>query len=179
LLLEINHFISGFYFQTFTLKNSLMLAVNRRCITLSQLAATLLTMGIIMALMSTTEADTNKRLPLCPNSPNCISSQAHDTDHYIAPFTIIADANKAWSALANALANTRRTVVIRQTDEALHAEATSLIFRFVDDIDALLDEAAGVIHIRSASRIGYSDFGVNRKRIKKLQTQLQNQQVIK
>jgi uncharacterized protein (DUF1499 family) len=136
-------------------------------------------MGIIMALTSTTEADTNKRLPLCPKSPNCISSQAHDTDHYIAPFAILADANKAWSALAKTLANTKRTVVTQQTDETLHAEATSLIFRFVDDIDALLDEAAGVIHIRSASRIGYSDLGVNRKRIESLRTQLQNQQVIK
>lgn len=132
-----------------------------------------------MTLTHTAEADPEKRLPLCPKSPNCVSSQARDDDHRIPPFVIIDDPDKAWAALAKTLADTPRTVVTRHAADSLHAEAASLIFRFVDDIDAVLDREEGVIHIRSASRIGYSDLGVNRKRIETLRARLQNQRVIR
>jgi uncharacterized protein (DUF1499 family) len=61
-----------------------------------------------------------------------------------------------------------RTVVVTKTDQYLHAEVTSRIYRFVDDVEFYVDKQAGVIHCRSASRVGYSDFGVNRARIEQI-----------
>jgi uncharacterized protein (DUF1499 family) len=123
-------------------------------------------------------ADLAKKLPLCPNSPNCVSSQAIDTGHYIAPFKISGKTEEAWATLKQTLSKQSRTVIVDETEDTLHAEATSLVFRFVDDINAILDAEAGLIHIRSASRIGYGDFGVNRKRVEALRLQLQKAHVI-
>jgi uncharacterized protein (DUF1499 family) len=140
----------------------------------------LFTIGlIIMTLSSPAEAkETAKTLSSCPNSPNCVSSQAADGDHFIAPFKIKGKPEDAFAVLKNALTGQSRTVITEASDNTLHAEATSLIFRFVDDVDAILDKDAGVIHIRSASRVGYSDFGVNRKRVEGLRAILQQAGVI-
>lgn len=132
---------------------------------------------IIMTLSQTTQAS-EKQLPSCPSSPNCVSSQAPDADHFIAPFKIIVNAEEAWTALKKALISQSRTVITQSNDNALRAEATSLVFRFVDDVDAILDAEARLIHIRSASRVGYGDFGVNRRRIEALRAQLQQAHVI-
>ncbi|MGR8953040.1 MAG: DUF1499 domain-containing protein [Gammaproteobacteria bacterium] len=132
-----------------------------------------------MTLNSSAETkDAAPKLPLCPNSPNCVSSQATDADHFIAPFKIKGTPENAFAALKTALLRQSRTVITEATDTSLHAEATSLIFRFVDDVDALLDADAGVIHIRSASRVGYSDLGVNRRRVEALRAALQQAGVI-
>ncbi|TRX01023.1 DUF1499 domain-containing protein [Candidatus Methylobacter oryzae] len=132
---------------------------------------------IVMTLSQTTHAS-EKQLPPCPGSPNCVSSQAPDADHFIGPFKIITDVEQAWAALKKALISQSRTVITQASDNALHAEATSLVFRFVDDVDAILDAEAKLIHIRSASRVGYGDFGVNRRRIEALRAQLQQAHVI-
>jgi len=136
-----------------------------------------------MTLMTSTPAAaaaTEKKLPLCNNSPNCVSSQAKiaDKQHYIAPFEIKGDPEQAWAALKDAIIRQSRMVITHETHDALHAEATSLVFRFIDDINAILDADAQLIHIRSASRVGHSDFGVNRKRIEALRAQLQKAGVI-
>jgi uncharacterized protein (DUF1499 family) len=128
-----------------------------------------------MTLSSPTEA---KALPACPSSPNCVSSQAADSEHFIAPFKIKGKLENAFDALKKAVSEQSRTVITEASDNTLHAEATSLVFRFVDDIDAILDENAGLIHIRSASRVGYSDLGVNRRRMEKLRASLQQAGVI-
>jgi uncharacterized protein (DUF1499 family) len=135
---------------------------------------------IVMTLNSVTQAApaSERTLPVCPDSPNCVSSQAKDADHYIAPFKIIGNVNEAWSALKNALLSQSRTVITSDTGDTLHAKATSLVFRFVDDIDVMLDADTRLINIRSASRIGYGDFGVNRKRVEMLRSQLQQAHVI-
>ena len=132
---------------------------------------------IVMTLSTATQA-AEKKLAACPSSPNCVSSQAADEAHFIAPFKITGKAEQAWAALKNTLLSQSRTVITNTTDDTLHAEATSLVFRFVDDIDAILDADAGIIHIRSASRVGYGDFGVNRKRVETLRAQLQQAHVI-
>jgi uncharacterized protein (DUF1499 family) len=134
---------------------------------------------IAMTLSPTSEAaETSLKLAPCPNTPNCVSSQASDSDHYIAPFKIKGKAEDAWTALKQTLAGQKRTVIVEANNGSLHAEATSLVFRFVDDIHAILDADAKLIHIRSASRIGYSDLGVNRKRIEALRQQLQQAGVL-
>ncbi len=132
---------------------------------------------IVMTLSTVTQASA-KQLPPCPSSPNCVSSQATDADHAIAPFKIVGNIEEAWTALKKALISQSRTVITDETGDTLHAQATSLVFRFVDDIDAILDTDARLIHIRSASRTGYGDFGVNRKRVEMLRSQLQQAHVI-
>ncbi len=132
---------------------------------------------IVMTLSAATQAS-EKQLPPCPNSPNCVSSQAADDGHFIAPFKITGNVESAWAALKNALISQSRTVITDQTGVTLHAQTTSLVFRFVDDIDAILDADAKLIHIRSASRTGHGDFGVNRKRVEMLRAQLQQAHVI-
>jgi uncharacterized protein (DUF1499 family) len=121
---------------------------------------------------------TQKKLPPCQDTPNCVSSQTTSKKHYIAPFKISGDPTVAWQELRKAIIARDRMILTHETETTLHAEATSLVLRFVDDIDAIMDVSAGVIHIRSASRLGHSDFGVNRKRIEKLRTQLRNLHVL-
>jgi uncharacterized protein (DUF1499 family) len=135
----------------------------------------LLYLGLLaMSLATHSQAsEQSKKLPLCPNSPNCVSSQSSNAGHFIAPFKFTGQAEAAWDALKKELAGQSRTVITEATGDTLHAEATSLIFRFVDDIDAILDADAKLIHVRSASRVGYSDLGVNRRRIEALRKQLQ------
>ena len=123
-------------------------------------------------------AELVKKLPPCPESPNCVSSQASDAEHFVAPFKIIGKTEKAWVAMKQALRSQSRTVIVEETEDTLHAQATSRVFRFVDDIHVIIDADAGLMHIRSASRVGYGDFGVNRKRVEALRLQLQKAHVI-
>ena len=135
---------------------------------------------IFMTLSTANPANSasDKKLPACRDSPNCVSSQAQDAKHFIEPFKISGSPEAAWEALKEALNNQSRMVITHETDDTLHAEATSLVFGFVDDINVILDRDTNLIHIRSASRTGHSDFGVNRKRIEALRLQLQKAHVI-
>jgi uncharacterized protein (DUF1499 family) len=105
------------------------------------------------------------RLSSCPGSPNCVSSQAEDDAHRLAPLVFAGDPGGAWARLRAVLDPWPRTRVVTATDMYLHAECTSRVFRFVDDVEFLLDRDAKLIHVRSASRIGHSDLGVNRRRV--------------
>jgi uncharacterized protein (DUF1499 family) len=140
----------------------------------------LLYIGVIAMTLTTGQANpaSAKKLPLCPKSPNCVSSQSTDVDHFIAPFKITGNTEAAWAVLKKALLKQSRTVITEETGATLHAEATSLIFRFIDDIDAILDIDARLIHIRSASRTGYYDLGVNRKRVEALRLVMRKANVI-
>jgi uncharacterized protein (DUF1499 family) len=109
-------------------------------------------------------AQDGKLLP-CPSTPNCVSSQATDEAHRIAPLACSGAAADAMARLRAVVKAMPRTAVVTDTGTYLHVEYTSLIFRFVDDVEFLADAAAGVIHVRSASRLGTSDLGVNRKRV--------------
>jgi uncharacterized protein (DUF1499 family) len=135
---------------------------------------------ILIAMSMNTNANTpaKKKLPPCQDTPNCVSSHASDKKHYIAPFKISGDPETAWKELRKAILEHARMLITHETETTLHAEATSLVMHFVDDIDAILDAEAGLIHVRSASRIGHSDFGVNRKRLESLRTQLRKLHVL-
>ena len=124
------------------------------------------------------ESQAKKKLPPCEDTPNCVSSQAPDNAHYIVPFKISGDPKLAWQAFRKAIKTHVRMVITHETEDSLHAEATSLVLSFTDDIDAVLDVKTGFIHIRSASRLGHYDFGVNRKRIEALRAQLRKQHVL-
>ena len=135
---------------------------------------------IFMTLSTANQAasTSEKTLPPCRDSPNCVSSQAEDAKQFIEPFKISGSPEEAWQALKKAIDNHSRMVITHETADTLHAEATSLVFQFVDDINVVLDADMNLIHIRSASRTGHSDFGVNRKRIEALRLQLQKAHVI-
>ena len=105
------------------------------------------------------------RLASCPSSPNCVCSQDADPGHAIEPLRFDDDPEKAWLRLQQAVSSLPRTRLETVRDDYLHAECTSLLFRFVDDLECLLDRKARVIHVRSASRAGHSDLGVNRARV--------------
>jgi uncharacterized protein (DUF1499 family) len=100
----------------------------------------------------------------CPDSPNCVCSDGTG-DHAIAPFKFSGPPDQAWQAAKKALLSLPRTKIINETERTLRAESTSLIFRFVDDVEFELRAAQGIIAVRSASRVGYSDLGANRRRI--------------
>jgi uncharacterized protein (DUF1499 family) len=110
-------------------------------------------------------AATTKRLAPCPNSPNCVSSLAPDEAHRVDPIAFRGDPAMALAKLRTIIEGMPRAVITRQDEDSLHAEFTSWLLRFVDDVDVVVDPDAGVIHLRSASRVGYSDLGVNRKRV--------------
>ena len=121
--------------------------------------------GILLPVMHATAAD----LSPCPASPNCVSSRAAEGDsHYIAPLPISGAPAAALVRLKQALQQEPRTTVIREEGGYLHAEVRSFLFRFVDDVEFLLDADSQVIHVRSASRTGYSDLGVNRRRVERI-----------
>jgi uncharacterized protein (DUF1499 family) len=82
------------------------------------------------------------------------------------PYTGAREA--ARQRLLSVLRGMERTKVVAETEDSLHAECRSLIFRFVDDVEMVLDDKAKLIHFRSASRIGRSDYGVNRKRMEEI-----------
>ncbi len=119
----------------------------------------------------------NGQLAACPDSPNCVCSQANDALHQIAPIPFPGDSDAAMSAIESAVKSLPRTTIVSKSvsEGYLHAEARSRLFGFVDDVEFWFDEANHVIHVRSASRVGYSDLGVNRTRVESL-TQLLMQQ---
>lgn len=109
-------------------------------------------------------------LPPCPSSPNCVSSQAADAAHHVDPIPYSGGHLEAMRRLRSVIEAMPRARVTAADDLALHAEFTSRIFRFVDDVDCVIDPQAHVIAIRSASRLGYSDLGVNRKRVEAIRS---------
>lgn len=107
-------------------------------------------------------------LPACPDSPNCVSSLSSDEGHAITPFSYEGAPAQAWEQLKTAVLSGKRVTLIKDTGKYLHFEVRSLIFQFTDDVEFLLQESDKLIHVRSASRVGHSDFGVNRKRVEQI-----------
>lgn len=109
-----------------------------------------------------------KQLAPCPSSPNCVSTQAQDTRHAIAPLRYRKARAEAKEALKAAMATLPRTKLVEEDESYLHYEFTSLLLRFVDDVEFLFDDETKTIHFRSASRTGYGDLGVNRQRMEQV-----------
>lgn len=107
-------------------------------------------------------------------TPNCVSSQADpaDREHYIAPIAFKGSSPDAMAAAARALKSMAGISLVRETDDYLYAECRSRVLGFVDDLELLFDRGAGVFQVRSASRLGRRDFGVNRKRVEALRARL-------
>ncbi len=110
----------------------------------------------------------------CPSSPNCVVSQNGDTRHAIAPITYHVERDKAKEIVLKVLTVVPRTEVIEQTDNYIHAISKSRIFKFVDDVEFYFPKNESVIHIRSSSRVGDLDLGVNRTRLEQIRLALRD-----
>jgi uncharacterized protein (DUF1499 family) len=106
-------------------------------------------------------------LRACPDTPNCVSSQATQADKQVAPLPYRGDRAATEAALRGALMRLELENQQQETDY-WRSQAVSLLFRFIDDVEFLFDDQAQVIHVRSASRSGYSDRGVNQARVEAL-----------
>ena len=122
--------------------------------------------------MPKTLSDGSGRLAPCPSSPNCVSSDATDGVHSIAAYRIRGDADAAWTGLVSHLAELPRVEVVSDEGGYLQAVFTTRLMRYRDDVEFQLDPVAGVIRVRSASRIGHGDMGVNRERIESIRAAL-------
>lgn len=116
----------------------------------------------------------------CPSAPNCVSSDASDGAHRIAPLQLAVAPATAWPAVREFVATEMpRTAIVTETADYLHVECRSAMLGFVDDLELHLRPGTGSIAVRSASRLGHSDFGVNRSRIEDLRAALIKRGLVK
>ena len=108
------------------------------------------------------------RMDECPDSPNCVSSMSKKESHYIGPLKFTGDPQMAMEKLERVILSNPRAKIEIKEPGYIKAVFTSAVFRFKDDLECLLDKDKGIINIRSASRLGYSDFGVNRARVEEI-----------
>ncbi len=114
----------------------------------------------------------------CPPTPNCVHTADPDVERRAPPFEL-GPGPVAWARAVEVVERMTRTRVVSATETYLHAEARSLVFRFVDDLELLLEPEDGEIVVRSASRVGRSDLGVNRGRVERLRVALREADVIR
>jgi uncharacterized protein (DUF1499 family) len=110
------------------------------------------------------------KLLTCPDSPNCASSLSTDKAHFIEPLHYTGSLADARQKLIDILQNTKRVRLTKIETDYIHAEFRSLLFQFVDDVEFYFPPEKSIIHVKSASRSGYYDFGVNRRRVERLRS---------
>jgi uncharacterized protein (DUF1499 family) len=118
----------------------------------------------------------NGKLAACPASPNCVSSvtPASDSQHAIAQLNFSGDLPTSMAKLKQIIRAMPRTNLIKENSNYLYVEFTSSLMRFVDDVEFYLDDGTKTIQVRSASRLGESDLGVNRQRVEEIRSKLAN-----
>ncbi|MGK7948640.1 MAG: DUF1499 domain-containing protein [Xenococcaceae cyanobacterium] len=107
------------------------------------------------------------KLKSCPGTPNCVSSQSNNLTEKVEPLPAVPI-----SEIKKVVESMERTTIITETDNYLYAEFKSKLMGFVDDVEFYLDKDANVVHVRSASRLGKSDLGVNRARVEEIRSKL-------
>jgi uncharacterized protein (DUF1499 family) len=114
----------------------------------------------------------NGNLKAMPSSPNAVSSQASDGSHKIDPLAYKGTQEQAMKALKALVEATPNTRIVEMKPDYLYAEYASSLLGFVDDVEFFFQPGTHIMHVRSASRVGYSDLGVNRKRIEAIRAKL-------
>ncbi len=121
---------------------------------------------IMVAGASAEGSESPKSVTLpCSNKPNCVSSRAPEGPRSIDPIRFQGSMENARQRLLNIVQTFPRVTVVENSGNYLKLEVRSAIFSFVDDVEFEFDDVAKLIHFRSASRLGYYDFGVNRRRM--------------
>lgn len=108
----------------------------------------------------------------CPARPNCVSTQALNIEQAMAPLSYSKPSSDALEVIKTEIQGMDRATLIKQSEGYMHFEFRSRFLGFVDDVEFKLDSSANKVHIRSAARTGYSDLGVNRKRVEQIQSLL-------
>ena len=116
----------------------------------------------------------NGKLRPCPMTPNCVCSEQKVEGAFVEPLVYATTADTAWQRIRHIIIETGG-VDLNEQDGYLHARYETPLLRFVDDVELRLDEVNHVIHIRSASRVGKSDLGTNRKRVARIRTAFDKQ----
>ena len=115
----------------------------------------------------------NNLLLSCPKSPNCVLSQASDPKHQIKPIYYATSVEAAKERLNQVILSMDGTRIITQDEVYWHVEFTTRWLRFIDDVEFYFPESEALIHLRSASRSGYWDLGVNRKRVEEIRSRFE------
>ena len=113
-------------------------------------------------------------LASCPSSPNCVCSTDTGGSHHIDPLAVSGKLDAAWQTLRDILGADGSISIVASDGHYIRAEAKTRFMRFTDDVEFLLDHEAGVIDVRSASRVGHSDFGKNRKRLEGIRSAMRD-----
>ncbi|MHA1239394.1 MAG: DUF1499 domain-containing protein [Promethearchaeota archaeon] len=108
------------------------------------------------------------KLHPCPKSPNCVSTQATDEKQKMEPINYSGSLEDAKRKIITIINSLKRSKVITNEENYIHIEFRTATFRFVDDVEFLFDDKEKIIHFRSRARMGYSDMGVNRKRMENI-----------
>jgi uncharacterized protein (DUF1499 family) len=117
-----------------------------------------------LSLLASAAGPGDSDLPPCPSSPNCVSSRDPDPARRVDPIPFLGPAEEAREALETVLRSQPRATIVASSGIVVRAEFRTRL-GFVDDVEFRIDEAAREIHVRSASRKGYWDLGVNRRRV--------------
>jgi uncharacterized protein (DUF1499 family) len=110
----------------------------------------------------------NGKLHPCPKSPNCVSTQSLEKKHKMDPLHYESSLEEAKGKIKEITTSLKRAKLIIEKENYLHFEFRTATFKFVDDVEFLFDDTENLIHFRSAARKGWSDMGVNKKRMKKI-----------
>jgi apolipoprotein D and lipocalin family protein len=113
----------------------------------------------------------------CPQSPNCVSSLAEDKRHYIEPLQYEGQNSEARGEILSIIDSMRGARVTKSEERYIHAEFVSFIFKFIDDVEFYFDPTSKLIQVKSASRIGHYDWGVNRRRIEAIRKKLDHKEI--
>lgn len=141
--------------------------------------AVTLTVGITLAVSACSNEDPSdlgltdgNKLRTCPDSPNCVCSDQADSAWAIEPLRLTAKPADAWRALVSYATTEPRMRIVERREDYLRIESRTRLLRFVDDVEFHLRPDEQIIAMRSASRIGYSDLGTNRKRLESVRAAL-------
>ena len=132
--------------------------------------------GLMMALILTSTACasvenigmTEGKLAPCPDSPNCVSTQSEEKGHAMKPLPYLQTREASREKILSILKDMKRTEIVNLTESYIHVECRTALLHFTDDVAFFLDDTTRVVHFRSASRVGYYDFGLNRRRMKRI-----------
>lgn len=129
-------------------------------------------LGMVLAIAARSQGGASPgvhegKLAGCPDSPNCVSSQSHYESHSIAPLPLATDPDAALECLKRVIEGMKRAKIILMEKRYIHAEFRTF-WGFVDDVEFFIDEGSCTVQMRSASRLGYWDFGVNRRRLEEI-----------
>lgn len=108
------------------------------------------------------------RLQPCPGSPNCVLSQNPDEKHSIQALSYQGGRERILPLFRDLVKSMDRVTLVEEGKNYLRFEFRTKVFGFVDDVEFLFPDDEPIIHVRSASRTGYSDLGVNRKRVEQI-----------